>query len=421
MQINTKEDRIKSPAPFFFWPFCYTTVMQLTYAATLRTCFTASMVQAIINTFITLLFVTFQQDYGVSLEWIAALISTNFMLQLVVDLVSARFLDKVGYRVASVVAHILAAVGLIELALLPELLNPKVGIAIAVITYALGGGLLEVIVSPMAEACPTENKERTMSFLHSFYCWGHMTMIIVSTIFFVVFGIQHWKILSIIWALVPLTNAFFLAKVPMAPLLPPDTATATIRELFSKKIFYLMLVYMVCAGAAELTVSQWSSALAEEGLGVSKTIGDLAGPLFFALLMGLSRVAFSRLGEKIPLHRFMIFSAILCVLCYLVIALAPSAAVALIACGICGFSVGIFWPGTFSMASKTIRNGGTPMFALLALGGDLGCAVGPAVAGFVSGHAGGDLRQGILVGAIFPAIMLTALLFYRQRKKKPKM
>ena len=421
MQINTKEDRIKSPAPFFFWPFCYTTVMQLTYAATLRTCFTASMVQAIINTFITLLFVTFQQDYGVSLEWIAALISTNFLLQLVVDLVSARFLDKVGYRVASVVADILAAVGLIELALLPELLNPKVGIAIAVITYAFGGGLLEVIVSPMAEACPTENKERTMSFLHSFYCWGHMTMIIVSTIFFVVFGIQHWKILAVIWSLVPLTNAFFLAKVPMAPLLPPDTATATIRELFSKKIFYLLLVYMVCAGAAELTVSQWSSALAEEGLGVSKTIGDLAGPLFFALLMGLSRVAFSRLGEKIPLHRFMIFSAILCVLCYLVIALAPSAAVALIACGICGFSVGIFWPGTFSMASKTIRNGGTPMFALLALGGDLGCAVGPAVAGFVSGHAGGDLRQGILVGAIFPAIMLAALLFYRQRKKKPKM
>lgn len=418
MQINTKEDRIKSPAPFFFWPFCYTTVMQLTYAATLRTCFTASMVQAIINTFITLLFVTFQQDYGVSLEWIAALISTNFLLQLVVDLISARFLDKVGYRVASVVAHILAAVGLVELAVLPELIPAKAGIAIAVVTYALGGGLLEVIVSPMAEACPTENKERTMSFLHSFYCWGHMTMIIVSTIFFVVFGIQHWKILAVIWALVPLTNAFFLARVPMAPLLPPDTATATIRELFSKKIFYLMLVYMVCAGASELTVSQWSSALAEEGLGVSKTVGDLAGPLFFALLMGISRVLFSRLGDRMPLHRFMIFSAILCVLCYLVIALAPSAAVALIACGICGFSVGIFWPGTFSMASKTIRNGGTPMFALLALGGDLGCAVGPAVAGFVSGHAGGDLRRGILVGAIFPAIMLATLLFYRQRKKR---
>ena len=392
--------------------------MRLTYAATLRTCFTASMVQAIINTFITLLFVTFQQDYGVSLEWIAALISTNFMLQLTVDLVSARFLDKVGYRVASVVAHILAAVGLVELAVLPELLPAKVGIAIAVITYAIGGGLLEVIVSPMAEACPTKNKERTMSFLHSFYCWGHMTMIIVSTIFFVVFGIQHWKILAIIWALVPLTNAFFLAKVPMAPLLPPDTASATIRELFSKKILYLMLVYMVCAGAAELTVSQWSSALAEEGLGVSKTVGDLAGPLIFALLMGISRILFSRLGDRMPLHRFMIFSATLCVICYLVIALAPSAAVALIACGICGFSVGIFWPGTFSMASKTIRNGGTPMFALLALGGDLGCAVGPAVAGFVSGHAGGDLRQGILVGAIFPAIMLAALLFYRQRKKR---
>ena len=392
--------------------------MKFTYAATMRTCYVASMVQAIINTFITLLFVTFQHDYGISLEWIAAIISTNFMLQLTVDLVSARFLDKVGYRWASVVAHILAAVGLVELALLPEIMNPATGIAIAVITYALGGGLLEVIVSPMGEACPTKNKERAMSFLHSFYCWGHMTMIIGSTIFFVLIGIEHWQILAILWALVPLANAFFLSKVPMAPLLPANIATATIRELFSKKIFYLLLLYMVCAGSAELTVSQWSSAFAEEGLGVSKTVGDLAGPLFFALMMGIARVAYSRLGEKIPLHRFMIFSAILCLACYLTIALSPIPAVSLFACGICGFSVGIFWPGTFSMASKTIRNGGTPMFALLALGGDLGCAVGPAVAGFVSGATGGNLRTGILVGAVFPAVMAAALLFYRQKQKK---
>lgn len=392
--------------------------MRLTYAATLRTCFAASMVQAIVNTFITLLFVTFQQDYGVSLEWIAAIISTNFLLQLTVDLVSARFLDKVGYRVAAVVAHILAAVGLVELALLPSIMAPHRGIAIAVITYALGGGLLEVIVSPMAESCPTENKERTMSFLHSFYCWGHMTMIIVSTIFFTLFGIHHWKLLAVLWALVPLTNAFFLAKVPMKPLLPDHMASATIRELLSKKIFYLMLVYMVCAGSAELTVSQWSSAFAEEGLGVSKTVGDLAGPLFFALLMGIARVCYSRFGERIQLQQFMLFSALLCLACYLVIALSPIPAVSLVACGICGFSVGIFWPGTFSMASKTIRNGGTPMFALLALGGDLGCAVGPAVAGFVSGATGGNLRTGILVGAAFPAVMAAALLFHRQRKSR---
>ena len=390
--------------------------MKFTYAATMRTCYVASMVQAIINTFITLLFVTFQHDYGISLEWIAAIISTNFMLQLTVDLVSARFLDKVGYRRASVVAHILAAVGLVELAILPEIMNPATGIAIAVITYALGGGLLEVIVSPMGEACPTKNKERAMSFLHSFYCWGHMTMIIGSTIFFVLIGIEHWQILAILWALVPLANAFFLSRVPMASLLPANIATATIRELFSKKIFYLLLLYMVCAGSAELTVSQWSSAFAEEGLGVSKTVGDLAGPLFFALLMGIARVCYSRFGERIQLQRFMLFSALLCLACYLVLALSPIPAVSLVACGICGFSVGIFWPGTFSMASKTIRNGGTPMFALLALGGDLGCAVGPAVAGFVSGATGGNLRTGILVGAVFPAVMAAALLFYRQRK-----
>lgn len=380
------------------------------YNHTMYACFIGYIVQAIVNNFVPLLFLTFQATYNIPLSKITMLVTINFGLQLLIDLLSVSFVDRIGYRASMLLAHICAAVGFLLLTILPEIFSdPFIGLLIAVTIYAIGGGLLEVLVSPVMEACPTDNKEKAMSLLHSFYCWGHVGVVLLSTLFFKLFGIENWKILAVLWAIVPIINTILFTKVPMASLIEEGETGLTIPQLFSKKIFWLFLLIMVCAGASEQSVSQWASTFAEKGLGVSKTIGDLAGPMAFAILMGTSRAFYGKYGERINLDLFMIYSGILCVISYLCIALVPSPIFGLIGCALCGLSVGILWPGSFSKASASIRGGGTAMFALMALAGDLGCSSGPTLVGMVSSHFGDSLNVGILSAIIFPILFLISI------------
>ncbi len=380
------------------------------YNKTIISCFVGYIVQAIINNFIPLLFLTFQDSYGISLGKITLLVTFNFGAQLVVDILAIGFVDKIGYRASMIIAHVFAAAGLVSLTILPELFaDPFVGLLLSVMIYAVGGGLLEVLVSPVVEACPTDNKEKAMSLLHSFYCWGHVGVVLLSTLFFYLCGIENWKIMAVIWAVVPLMNAVAFAKVPMTQLLEDGDKGLSLKELASMKMFWVLMLMMLCAGASEQAVSQWASALAEKGFGISKTIGDLIGPMAFAILMGSSRAYYGKFGDKINLEKFMIGSSILCMSSYLLISLIPIPALGLLGCALCGLSVGIMWPGTFSVASAAMPRGGTAMFALLALAGDMGCSSGPTFVGFVSGALGDNLKMGVLAAIIFPALLIAGV------------
>ena len=392
--------------------------MENQYNKTITACFVGYIVQAVINNFTPLLFLFFQKSYHIPLSHITLLVTFNFGIQLLVDLLSVGFIDKIGYRASIIIAHVLSAAGLILLTVLPEILPvPFIGILIAVMIYAIGGGLLEVLVSPVVEACPSDNKEKAMSMLHSFYCWGYAGVVLISTLFFYVAGIENWKILAVIWAVIPIGNAFVFAKVSIAPLIEDGESGFELKDLFRIKVFWILLIMMVCAGASEQAVSQWASAFAEKGLGISKAAGDLAGPMAFAVLMGMSRLFYGKYGERIHLERFMVYSSFLCVLSYLGISLFPIPMLNLIACAVCGLSVGIMWPGTFSKASSALPKGGTAMFALLALGGDIGCSGGPTLVGMVSGALGDNLKMGILAGIIFPVLLLMGIILCRKTKK----
>lgn len=389
--------------------------MQQKYQKTIYACFVGYIVQAIVNNFVPLLFLTFEKSYHIPLSQITMLITINFGIQLLVDLLSAGFVDRIGYRVSVILAHVFAAVGLVGLVLLPEIMpNAFAGLLVAVFIYALGGGLIEVLISPIVESCPTDNKEKAMSLLHSFYCWGHVGVVLLSTVFFGIFGIANWKILACIWALIPVINAFVFAKTPIAPLIEEGERGMTMLDLCKSKVFWVMMLMMLCAGASEQAVSQWASTFAEKGLGVTKTIGDLAGPMTFAILMGSSRAFYGKFGHKIDLDRFMLGSSVLCIFSYLLIVASPIPFLSLVGCGICGLSVGIMWPGTFSKASVALKNGGTAMFALLALAGDLGCSGGPTLVGFVSSAAADNLKAGILVAIVFPVVMAVEIILQRR-------
>ena len=392
--------------------------MKNQYNKTITACFTAYIVQAIVNNFVPLLFLTFERVYHIPLAQITLLVTINFGIQLLVDLLSVGFVDRIGYRASMVIAHVLSAAGLVLLTILPEVVpSPFIGIMLAVILYAIGGGLLEVLVSPVVEACPSDNKEKAMSMLHSFYCWGHVGVVALSTLFFALIGIQNWKLLAVVWAMIPLCNALVFTKVPMAPLLPEGESGLRIKDLFGMKLFWILFLMMVCAGASEQSVSQWASTFAERGLGITKVVGDLAGPMAFAIMMGTARTFYGKYGHKINLDRFMIYSSVLCIAAYMGISLIPLPFVSLLACAICGLSVGIMWPGTFSKASASLPKGGTALFALLALGGDVGCSGGPTLVGMVSSAMNNNLKAGILAATIFPILLLMGIVVCRRLKR----
>ena len=388
--------------------------MKLNYKTTVLSCFTGYIVQAIINTFIPLLFIMFQNTYSIPLSRITLLVTLNFAVQLAVDLLAAKFVDKIGYRTSIVIAHAAAAAGLIMLTVLPEITDPFTGILISVITYAVGGGIIEVLISPIMESCPTDNKEKAMSLLHSFYCWGHVGVVLLSTLFFRIFGIGNWRMLALLWAIIPIINGFVFLKTPIAPLIASDEQGMTMKELFSSKIFWIFMIMMLCSGASEQAVSQWASAFAEQGLGISKTAGDLAGPMAFAVFMGSARAVYGKYGDKINLDKFMLASTALCITAYLITSIAPLPVLSLIGCALCGLSVGIMWPGTFSKAAAGLRTGGTAMFAMLALAGDLGCSGGPTLVGIISNLAGDNMKLGILAAVIFPVTLAVCLIFQKK-------
>lgn len=386
------------------------------YNHTLYACYIGYITQAIVNNFIPLLFLTFQSTYGIPLSQITLLITANFVVQLVTDIAATKFVDRIGYRISALTAHVFAAAGLIGIGVLPEVFpSPFAGLLISVAFYAVGGGLIEVIISPIVEACPTSRKAAAMSLLHSFYCWGSVFVILLSTVFFTVAGISSWKIMAFLWAVIPLVNTIYFSQVPIAALVE-DGQSMGVRQLFRTKLFWIFALLMLCAGASELSMSQWASAFAESGLNVSKTFGDLAGPCLFAVLMGSARVFYARFSERIRLPKFMAASGILCIISYLLAVLAPTPALGLLGCALCGLSVGIMWPGTFSLAAAACPKGGTAMFALFALAGDLGCMTGPTLVGFVSGTSGGILQTGLAAAAVFPVLFLLGLSLFRMQK-----
>lgn len=391
-------------------------------------CYIGYITQAIINNFAPLLFLTFESSYGIPLSKITILIAANFAVQLLVDLIAARFVDKIGYRPCVVAAHLLCAVGLAGLGILPGLLpDPFIGITVAILIYALGGGLIEVLISPMIEACPSDGKVASMGLLHSFYCWGQAAVILLSTLFFATVGISHWNWLAILWAIVPLFNAFYFLRVPINQLPSESEGGSTLGKLFTSGLFWLFFILMFLAGASEQNISQWASAFAESVLlsseysAYAKTLGDLMGPCLFALMTGVSRLLYAKMSKKLDLRKMMLCSGILCVLCYLIAALAPSPMLSLVGCGLCGFTVGIMWPGVLSLTSMTCPGASTATFAMLALAGDLGCSLGPSAVGFISDLVGGgDLKVGLTAAVIFPVLLVAALIvcgFVTGRKK----
>lgn len=392
--------------------------MTFTYKHTMYASFIGYIVQAIINNFIPLLFLTFQSSYNIPISKITFLVTFNFGFQLLIDFLSAGFIDKIGYRLSVIIAHICAGLGLISLTILPEIFSdPFIGLLISVMIYAIGGGLIEVLISPIVEACPTDNKEAAMSLLHSFYCWGHVSVVLISTIFFSVFGILNWKYLAIFWSLIPIFNIFLFIKVPILHLIEDGENSLTVKELLSNKIFWLMILLMICAGASEQSVSQWASTFAEKTLNGNKALGDLAGPMFFAIMMGISRTIYGKLGEKINLKLLMIFCSLLCFISYIIISLSPWPLLSLIGCGICGFSVGILWPGTFSISSSILKKGGTALFAFLALAGDVGCSLGPTIVGRLSSIFNDNKKIGILFSSIFPILLIIGIILSGINKK----
>lgn len=378
------------------------------YKHTFYASYAGYFVQAIINNFIPLLFLTFQSSFELSYDKISLLIVINFGVQLCVDFISAYFIDKIGYRISVIAAHVFACIGLAGLSIFPFIMDPYIGIILSIVIYATGSGLIEVIISPLVEACPSDSKAGAMSLLHSFYCWGQMCVVLVSTLFFNLAGISNWRLLALIWAAVPLVNGIYFCLVPIPSVLSESKGMG-LKSLLKTKIFYILAIIMLCSGASELAMSQWASAFAESGLKVSKTVGDLLGPCLFAVLMGGSRVLYSKFSHKVPLGRVMTASAGLCVVSYLVAGFSPVPAVSLLACAVCGFSVGIMWPGTFSLAAEKIPSGGTAMFALLALFGDSGCATGPALVGKATTLLGDDLSKGLLFAVIFPLVMIVCV------------
>lgn len=386
----------------------------MNYRKTLIACYLGFVTQSITANFAPLLFLTFRDLYKVSLEQLALIPFTFYLAQILIDLAATRYADKIGYRTCVVVSQIVSALGLVLLVVLPDLLgSPFAGILVSVVLYAVGSGLIEVLVSPIVEACPFKNKDGMMSLLHSFYCWGAVAVIAGSTAFFTLFGLENWKYLALLWALVPLVNTFNFLTCPIERL-PESREENPTRKLLRLPLFWLLILLMVCSGASEAAMAQWSSAFTESALGVSKAVGDLAGPCLFAAFMGISRLLYGKMSARLNLEKTMLVSGILCTACYFAASLASIPALGLAGCALSGLAVGIMWPGTLSIASRKCPLGGTAMFAFLALAGDLGGTLSPTLAGCVSELANGNLKAGLLAATAFPILLILSLVLIKK-------
>lgn len=377
--------------------------------------FIGYLTQSLIVNFPPLLFLTFIETYNISFASVTSLIAISFTAQLLTDAFAAKFAHKFNVRATVVLAHILAIVGITGYAYMPRLFPSFVGLTVCTILSAIGAGLVEVMISPIVEACPTDGKSAAMSFLHSFYSWGQVAVIILSTVFFKLIGIEHWQILACLWAIIPAIGAIAFSVVPIYSLAgdaPEVQKSKQIKNSKYKKLFAVFFILMFCSGAAEMALNQWASAFAEKGLNVSKATGDLLGPCAFAILMGLARIFHGKFSEKINLIKFILASSVLCTISYIIAALSPWPVFALVGCALCGLSVGIMWPGVYSLAAVNMPNISMRTYAVLALGGDIGCMLGPTVAGWFAGFFGDDLTPAFLLSCIYPVTMIIILLVF---------
>lgn len=408
--------------------------MKYTFKHTLRACYTGFVTQAVVNNLAPLLFIVFQDKYNISFEMVGRLILINFGTQIIADYIAARYADRLGYRRAAVLAHLFCAVGLICLGVLPAIMpNPYTGLMIAAVIYAAGGGFIEVLISPIVDSLPGEAKASAMSLVHSFYCWGQMAVVLFTTLLLKALGVDLWFLLPVMWSLIPIYNLFQFLKVPLMPTVSEEEKTP-LRELFKTRTFLLALILMMCAGSSELTMSQWSSLFAEKGLQVPKMLGDLLGPFLFALFMGVGRSLYAAFGHRIHLRSALVVSGVLCVICYAVTIFVQLPVVSLLGCAVCGLSVSLMWPGTVSLTAETWPKGGTAMFGLLAIFGDLGASVGPWIAGLISdltvqarnlvdiGHSYGlnpdqlGMKAGLLSAMIFPIILTVGVSLLKKKR-----
>ena len=396
---------------------------KIDYKHTVAASFTAFVVQAVVNNFAPLLFLTFQAQYGIELSKITVLITANFFIQIFVDLTAVLFVDRIGYRASTVLAHAMCATGLIFMTILPEILpSAFAGLLISVFCYAVGAGLLDITINPIVNSCPSTNSNQLLCLLHSFYCWGSVAAVGISTLFFALFSTDNWKIMSLVWAILPIVNAVMFARVPIAPVVGEDEEKLSIKDMLKTKAFWIFMVLILCAGSSEQAVSQWASTFAEKALGLTKTVGDLAGPMLFSILMGVSRFMYGKFGSRINLDSMMLLSGCVCTASYFLISLTSSPVLGLVGVAVCGLSAGILWPGTIGKMSSALHGGGTAMYAILCLGGDIGCSAGPTFAGMMASAFGDDLKKGILCAVIFPltlsVIMLVREFIIPRRRRK---
>ncbi len=385
---------------------------------TFKACYMGFFIQSIVCVYAPLLFVIFNTEYNISLPFITLISTVNFVVQLITDGCAIFFLNKIGYRKAGILAHLFSFVGLVTLGMVaPQMQDMYPWIMVSVVLYSIGGGLLEVVLSPVIESTPTKSKSGAMSLLHSMFSVGSIVTVLVTTLALKLFGWQSWTKVTLLWSLLPFLNMIYFCFIPINE--PgKDAKHPSVRTFFKDKAFLGFLLVMMCGGASEIGISQWASAFAETSLGISKTAGDIIGPCMFAVMMALARILHSKNPHMITLSKAIMYSGIFAIVCYLAAALVPVPLVALIACGLCGFAVGIMWPGTLSLASRKYPAAGGALFAIMALAGDLGCTLGPSAVGFVASAFGGDLRIGLLVGTVFPLLMVIGLAVLNKKQKQ---
>lgn len=385
------------------------TELEKKYLPTKLAGYVGFIVQAIVNNFLPILFIVFQDVYGLGYEKLGRLIVINFATQMFIDFITPKIIHKLGYRRAAFLCQFTACVGLCLMAVLPRFMsNTYLAIIISIVFYATGSGLMEVILSPMIEMLPTGNKSGNMAVLHSFYCWGQTVVVPLTTLMVFIFGRENWTYIPLVWAVVPFVNMFTFLRVPIVE---PDSEEkqSTFLELARTPKFVVYMVMMLCAGASEIAMSQWSSLFVEQALGVSKAIGDIVGPCLFALFMALGRVIYASLSKKVSFTRLLIWLNLLCFICYVMVALCHIAVLSLVFCALCGLSVSISWPGIYSAGARTFKTGGAVMFSAFAMCGDTGCALGPGLVGLVAEYT--NLNVGFLVAAVFPLIMVICSIY----------
>lgn len=385
------------------------------YSKTKIACYLGFVTQAIVANFTPLLFMAFHREYEIPIARLALIPAVFYVVQLLTDLACAKF-RNIDYRRSIIVSEITSALGLVGMAFLPALFpDPLTGILLCVSVYAVGSGLIEVLCSPIIEACPFPDKEGMMSLLHSFYCWGAVGVIVGSTVFFTLFGLENWRFLACLWALIPLYNIVNFATCPIEPIVQ-DAEGMSMTRLLGNRMFWLFLLLMIAAGASESSMAQWTSAFAEASLGVDKAIGDLAGPCGFAFCMGLGRLWYGKRGQHMDLRGYMTGAGILSFLAYLTAALAPVPVIAFAGCMVSGLAVGIMWPGSISLTSARIPGGGTALFALLALAGDVGGTLGPSLVGLGTQAHENSIQDGLLAASVFPLLLVLCLAGIRKKR-----